>query len=453
MSLQHNLQKQLVYMRSYLEPLLPLANSHMVDYFTKSTYKYLPNDLRCEIETTGYATTLDIILSEDQSLNMPYLNEYLSNTQSLCLSNLKEFCLDFNEFKLKLEMWNCQDVESLKLKTFVTQKKSHEVNVLSNLVVAINYLNNTTHLVDIGDGKGYLSSFLALYYNIPVLGIDASVANTDGALKRVKMLEKDWKRKGLGNHDNSTSLFYKQVTKYITEDTDFDELIRNTFLTNNSQLGLIGLHTCGNLGATCVKIFNKSLNTKTLCNVPCCYHLLTEEFESNKSEEETYGFPLSSCLRALKFKLGRNTRMLSSQSVDRIIYRKELQSTSIFYRSIFEVFLKEHSHCIKKKEVGRLRGTFSTFEEYAQRALQNIEADLNVGDEELKEFFKKYQNDEIQFKTFYLLRCMLAPVIESIILLDRLLFLVENGHHHSFLVKLFDPVISPRCYAVVSFKN
>lgn len=54
---------------------------------------------------------------------------------------------------------------------------------------------------------------------------------------------------------------------------------------------------------------------------------------------------------------------------------------------------------------------------------------------------------------FYLIRLCLAQVIESLILLDRLMFLYENGFDKVYLVKLFDPVVSPRCHSIVAVKQ
>jgi len=39
-----------------------------------------------------------------------------------------------------------------------------------------------------------------------------------------------------------------------------------------------------------------------------------------------------------------------------------------------------------------------------------------------------------------------------LILLDRLLYLKELGYERSYLIDLFDPVISPRHFAIVSIK-
>lgn len=53
---------------------------------------------------------------------------------------------------------------------------------------------------------------------------------------------------------------------------------------------------------------------------------------------------------------------------------------------------------------------------------------------------------------FYLLRLCLAQVVESLILLDRLMFLLEHGFENVYLVKLFDPVLSPRCHSIVAIR-
>lgn len=44
------------------------------------------------------------------------------------------------------------------------------------------------------------------------------------------------------------------------------------------QLMLTGLHTCGNLAPSILRIFVANPDTRVLCNVGCCYNLLDEEF-------------------------------------------------------------------------------------------------------------------------------------------------------------------------------
>lgn len=53
-------------------------------------------------------------------------------------------------------------------------------------------------VVDAGDGKGYLSSHLALKYKLNVLGVDARPNNTQSAINRLEKLEVnksiEWRR-------------------------------------------------------------------------------------------------------------------------------------------------------------------------------------------------------------------------------------------------------------------
>ncbi|OBS63720.1 hypothetical protein A6R68_07741, partial [Neotoma lepida] len=47
-------------------------------------------------------------------------------------------------------------------------------------------------IIDVGSGKGYLSSFLSLKYGLNVYGIDSSNTNTHGAKERNRKLKKHW---------------------------------------------------------------------------------------------------------------------------------------------------------------------------------------------------------------------------------------------------------------------
>jgi hypothetical protein len=49
----------------------------------------------------------------------------------------------------------------------------------------------------------------------------------------------------------------------------------------------------------------------------------------------------------------------------------------------------------------------------------------------------------------YVLRLLLAPLWEALVLLDRLLYLRERGYAAA-LLPLFDPTLSPRSYALIA---
>ena len=52
---------------------------------------------------------------------------------------------------------------------------------------------------------------------------------------------------------------------------------------------------------------------------------------------------------------------------------------------------------------------------------------------------------------YYVLRLLIAPLWEALLLLDRLLFLRERGYAAQ-LLPLFDPTLSPRNYAVLGVR-
>lgn len=162
--------------------------------------------------------------------------------------------------------------------------------------------------------------------------------------------------------------------------SNLENSVMSTTITRNFELGLVGLHTCGNLASSSIRLFLSNPEVNFLCNVGCCYHLIEEEFSKNvfvgphyseknsgdgfvnALEDESllcsehkiirnctplmkkyasdassdlnyvpqnplhpseitgvnYGFPLSSCLKEDKFCIGRNCRMLSCQPADRL---------------------------------------------------------------------------------------------------------------------------------------
>lgn len=84
-------------------------------------------------------------------------------------------------------------------------------------------------------------------------------------------------------------------------------------------------------------------------------------------------------------------------------------------------------------------------------------------DEEILDFWTKNSHMKFRFDAYIQLKMILSPVIEYVILLDRLIYLHEvekemqtpdskvTTMNEHYLIKIFDPTISPRCHAMVSF--
>lgn len=441
---------------NYLQPLLPLANFHMVDYFTdKDPLKTFFVENIIEIEALGVEKTVKNLFEDDYS-KLPNLEKYVNLCKKFSLKNCPNVCLNINDLQKELLLKGTEELSQLKMNVFMSSKKSHEVEVMSSVCAKIHLASKTSHLVDIGDGKGYLSSFLSLHYKIPVLGVDASEVNTDGAVKRVQRLSKVWN--SLTNENNvrkskqTSSDLYKQTTMFVDENINIKKLISHIFLNTPKSIGLVGLHTCGDLSASSIKVFIADDDIKTLCNVGCCYHFIKEHFEGYDLNQ--YGFPLSNYLQSKHIIIGRAARMIAAQSIERILDKKEFPNKTIFYRSLYEVLLKRNFPSLSsiEKQVGRFRKECSTFEEYVQKASQRLDLEIDINGEEILQLYEEYKNRRHELNLFYILRGLLSSSIESLILLDRLLFLLENGFEKSYLVHLFNPVISPRCYGLISIK-
>lgn len=375
----------------------------------------------------------------------------------------------------------------------MSAKKCHEVEVASKFINEILSLAPVDCVIDAGDGKGYLSSRLALQYKLKVLGIDASTSNTENALDRKKKLEKAWNglteranllsqgitppRRGKKakpteiqqiRQDNQEIIpeNYKTCNEFITKDVNFQKLAGEAFNREFHSFCMTGLHTCGNLASTCLKVFQNQNDFKVLCNVGCCYHLINEEFSQDeffgnkvlRNFNKDFGFPLSGYLKGQKIQLGRNARMLAAQSVHRTLDKKELPDKSLFYRALLEVLIVGMDENLKDTvQVGKIKNESGTFLEYVQKCEKKKSLGLlkHYSEGEILKIQERFLKEEMTLNIFYLIRMSFAPVIEALILLDRLLFLKESEFEEtrSWLVPLFDPVISPRCYCVVGIKN
>ena len=263
---------------------------------------------------------------------------------------------------------------------------------------------------------------------------------------------------------------YKTIAKFITTDLNITELIQRAFdenikETSTTNFCLTGLHTCGNLAATCLQVFNAQPNCRILCNIGCCYHLLQEayngpEFFGNKAvfsdslNTLAPGFPLSRFLNEKQLKLGRNARMLAAQSLERTINSKELPHISMYYRALLEVLLCQFDPTMKDTvQVGKIK-KFNNFQEYLQICAKKLNMNEAICESEnVKIVEQNYAVERLYLDLFYLLRMSFSPVLESLILLDRLLYLHENGHEQSYLLSVFDAVISPRHFGIVSVKR
>jgi hypothetical protein len=461
----------------------------MVGWLCENFYgKYVDESIKKEINNfDDVQSAIHLFFTHEQA--PPELIKKHQNLYN-CIIREKKFHLEHLDDKLYLTSEELIDefkrlkipiqsgLGDVNVREFMKEKKNHEVEIAAKIIGTLARAREKQHLiVDFGDGKGYLTTRLALD-GLKTLGIDANHNNSLEAEIRNEKLFKVWKHLVKKNADrNNVDLpeidetkldasNFRTVSSFIYGDTDLNELIEKAYPENDvskEDICVIGLHGCGNLSANTLKHFVSNDNIKLLMNASCCYNLLFEEFtidifndkERVMDRDNDFGFPLSDYLREREYSLGRNARMLATQSMARMLSQNNRPDDSLFYRAIFEKILRERfrkDQAVHVFTLGKMRRV-KNLEDYLRRACQRLEITYDLTNEELEELERKHRYDKELMTFHYFIRLLHARTIETIIHLDRYLYLLENDIKNVYLVKMFDSVTSPRNLAVVAIKD
>jgi len=363
-------------------------------------------------------------------------------------------------------------------------KKTHEVARMYTAVVEGSRKTNCSAVVDLGSGKGYLSQAVSALGNLPVLAVEGEESNSSGAAERGAKLGVKWSglkiraeerkagrevsnrksRKRVAREEETPTGVEKvvHVTRYVEMGEDCSALVRE-YLGLDETFCITGLHTCGDLASTSLRAMVASAGAGFLCNVGCCYHLLTERFYSHPSlsqqasKGEHSGFPLSTNLIARKAWLGRSARMLAAQPLSRLAAAPSLPPASLLWRAALQQLFVLHAPNLAEKQVvvGRRAAKASSFPEYAKVAFQSLGEKIDVDDTELAKWFKGQEEQHAKkLAVFHQFRALFAPLVENVILLDRLCYLREQeGLTDCSIVRLFTPALSPRAYALQASRS
>ncbi|XP_046879105.1 methyltransferase-like protein 25 isoform X2 [Hypomesus transpacificus] len=256
------------------------------------------------------------------------------------------------------------------------------------------------------------------------------------------------------NRANGDSGLYSPLTSYVTAETELREIISEL-----EDAVMVGLHTCGDLAPSTLRMFAAKQELLSVCSVGCCYHFLSEEYDPNTQDcpvRGVCGFPMSRYLRDQSWFCGRNARMSACLALERVAVGQGIQMESLFYRAVLHVILRDHYSSFKSESrVGDVYSKASSFVDYVRKAVTKLGLDeTKLSDSAIQDYQDTFIPRMCEMQAFNMLKVMLAPCIEGLILLDRLCYLKEQEDvSFSTLVQLFDPVLSPRCYGVVGVKT
>jgi hypothetical protein len=150
--------------------------------------------------------------------------------------------------------------------------------------------------------------------------------------------------------------------------------------------------------------------------------------------------------------LDEKLRQIAVQAIHR--WTKELLSFTVrkhYYRAVLETIFIPHnlSPRVGKIRCQYYRGTFSNYVD-AVRTKLDLEGEL-LFEPDVTDLY-----DEKDMIPMVCMRAMCAAVIESLIILDRWMYVRENMQEKDGYIglhRLFDPQISPRHWAIVATRS
>uniref|UniRef100_A0A4X1V112 Methyltransferase domain-containing protein n=1 Tax=Sus scrofa TaxID=9823 RepID=A0A4X1V112_PIG len=200
----------------FLREALPISNAHTVDFYTESVWEQLvdlppetvlavlrrsaaeaeaqPSAARPLAEAQGGSDSTDFpkVFCET-SQKLVSVEAFALAAKCYSVQNLG-ICTPLEQLLVALRGNKKQRTDkNVKPDEFMNLKKSHEVQAMSELISSVADYYGVKQIIDLGSGKGYLSSFLSLKYGLKVYGIDSSNTNTHGAEERNRKLKKHWR--------------------------------------------------------------------------------------------------------------------------------------------------------------------------------------------------------------------------------------------------------------------
>lgn len=323
----------------------------------------------------------------------------------------------------KLETWAYQGVKA---------KKRHEIERIMPIIQDFYKKTNFDHAVDIGGGVGHLARVMAHYLGIKTYTIDQNNEFQKIGNERSKKYRKLSNAKEL--------IFIHSAFKdQVADEAQFKSIfIPSAFL--------LGLHSCGALSNSIIKtsIEKKAIG---LLNFGCCYYRMNSEND----------FPLSVFYKMNSFKrinlfgLSLATRSHAEMKYSTYQTKKRVK----YYRYALHLFLLEKFNNKYFTDVGEcpIHVYDLPFSHYIGLKLEELKLKNIWSSKEFDDFF---ESDKIQsaLKTMFLcnlIRWQIGRVLEIYILIDRCIYLEENGYNVS-LKEYFDEVISPRNLGILALR-
>jgi hypothetical protein len=297
------------------------------------------------------------------------------------------------------------------ISTKLKQKKQHEIKRILDLT---DHIGPVT-FIDIGGGAGHLSENLVYRKDRFSYCIDQNLQFQKSGKQRIQN----------NSIPNAEKVQFKNMT--------FGEQAQ-LFQSHHEKNMVLGLHACGDLTPEILNYSNR-IQADHLLSIGCCYQKLTDKYNlSSLAREHGIQFTTNA------FNLA--ARCHSYQSLERL--EQKIKIRSFRYGLHLYLYFLGHKEFIP---TGRT-GTDDYERSFEQYALKYAGKYIKPG-KDARKFYDSTEVQELISMIIHtdLLRGLFGRVIETYLVLDRALFLDENGYEVS-IMELFDRKLSPRNLAI-----
>ncbi|NWS64493.1 RRNAD protein, partial [Chunga burmeisteri] len=391
------------------------------------------------------------------------------------------------------------------LRRHVKPKKQHEIQRLGK---RLSQATGCDRVVDVGAGQGHLSRFLAFGLGLPVTAVEGDGRLASMAERFDQELLRELRKKGVpGNKgfprrcQNSprcpptplTPRGPRHVAGRLDPGAPWKEFLLppdppGLGATAKNPLGgpggseggeqvlVTGLHTCGDLSPALLRHFARSPAVAAITSVACCHMKLSTP---SQSPGFTSGYPLSAWVAGLPgHELSYRAREAACHALEEYAGRLGEENGCLrvhCYRAVLETLIRAADPSKKRPGVQTVKAAHTlSFPQYARLGLPRVGLDPATVplDSEAVGAMLEQQHKVV---AFFSLTLLLAPLVETLILLDRLLYLREQGGcqggsregvaavpvailplpagFQCALVPLFNPRFSPRNLVLVAART
>jgi hypothetical protein len=311
---------------------------------------------------------------------------------------------------------------------YIIPKKQHEIKRLAPHLNHLYHENKIENIVDIGGGIGLLAQTINNQYQHRVISIDMNA---------------EFQKTGKDRHDYnakdpSNKVQYRNMK--VEAGGDFAKLLETNVMP-------VGLHTCGQLAVDLIK-FSAHKKTRALVNFGCCYHTLDQTpDQQNISQFARDNDPIW----MKKFALVLSCR--AHRKMDEKDYNLKLKVK--FFRYAIHILLHDHYGITDLISLGNSSPKLynESFGAYVLEQFKRINVTPKHSLNELNDFFA---NPDLtmtidRMLAAGLIRNAMGRVMELYLLLDRAIYLEEEGYKVS-VEEFFDEELSPRNIGITAVR-